>query len=292
MLRASVLFALAALSVILYLPAGLSAGGQSASLSAFGGACPHGTLCVFYLDIGQGDAELIQSPTGAQVLIDGGPDDAVLSQLARVMGYFDRRLDLVMPTHPDADHVGGLVDVFARYEVGAIVRTENESDTATWHALTAAMGSEGAPVTYARRGQQYDLGGGATLAILYPDRDASAMDSNDSSIVARLTYGGTSFLFTGDSPISVERYLIAQGTELKSDVLKVGHHGSRTSTSDAYVAAVAPTYAIISVGADNRYGHPHREVLDTLQKYGVLVHRTDEEGTIEIDSDGKTVTVQ
>jgi len=286
-LRLGILGVFALVLAALYLPGQGGGVEQSASLTGGGNACAEGALCVSFLDIGQGDATFIESPEGVQVLIDGGPGSSVISKLAEVMNYFDRDIDMVIPTHPDADHISGLVDVFDRFDVGTVVMTENENDTAVFRALKERIETEDADVIYARRGQTYDLGGGATLEILFPETDASDMESNESSIVARLTYGDTSFLFTGDSPKRVEEYLVlAEGEHLQSDVLKVGHHGSRTSTSDLFLAEVAPTYAIISAGKDNRYGHPHVEVTDLLFNYGVITKNTADEGSIYMVSDG------
>lgn len=257
------------------------------------GRCPVTELCVAFLDVGQGDSILIQSPSGIQMLIDGGRGNAVLRALPYVIGIFDHELEYVLATHPDADHVGGLVDVFERYKVDTFIRTENESDTEVWQAVQSAGEHEGAVVEYARRGQRYDLGDGVVAEILFPDTDPTDMESNTSSIVLRLTYGSTSFLFTGDSPKAIEEYLVLiDGEHLKSDVLKVGHHGSRTSSAEDFIDEVRPTYAVISVGADNQYGHPHVEVTDMLFNKRINTLRTDEEGTIIFTSDGQHVAPQ
>ena len=253
--------------------------------------CPEQLLCVVFLDVGQGDAIFIQSPTGVQMLIDGGRSSAVLRQLASVMGFFDKDLDYVLSTHPDADHVGGLVDVLERYQVENIIRTENESDTLVWSTFENDVESEGATVYMARRGQRYSLGSGVVLDILFPDVNPSQLESNQSSIVARLSYGETSVLLTGDAPKGIEEYLVlVEGEHLASDVLKVGHHGSRTSTSELFINEVQPSYAIISAGKDNQYGHPHVEVTDLLFNSGVVTYSTVEKGNIILVSDGKTIS--
>ncbi len=255
--------------------------------------CAPEMLCVVFLDIGQGDAIFIQSPVGTQMLLDAGrPDGAVLRELSEVMNFSDRDLDYILATHPDADHIGGFKDVFDRYQVNSVIRTENTSDTDISEAVEAAILAEGSPVNFARRGQRYDLGGGVILEILFPDTDPSKMESNTSSIVARLIYGQTSFMLTGDSPKAIEEYLvIVEGENLESDVLKVGHHGSRTSTSELFLDEVNPEYAVISAGKDNSYGHPHTEVTDLLFNSGVRTLNTAESGRIIFWSDGESVTV-
>lgn len=282
--RLLILGVLVLFSVVVYMPEnGGAIFGQSAGFSLSSNTCERETLCVSFLDVGQGDAIFIESPTGRQVLIDGGPDSSVLRALGEVMGFFDKDIDVVVATHSDADHISGLIDVLERYDVGTVIRTENESDTPMWHAFEESTEAEEADIRYARRGQTYDLGGGAVLEVLFPDRDVSDMESNTASIVMRLSYGNTSFLLMGDAPKSIEEYLVLiEGEHLKSDVLKVGHHGSRTSTSELLLAEVRPTYAVISAGRDNRYGHPHLEVTDLLFNYGVKIFNTADEGTVQL----------
>ncbi len=255
-----------------------------------GPVCDERYLCVVFLDVGQGDAIFIQSPSGTQMLIDGGRDNSVLRELGSVMGFFDKDLDYALATHPDADHVGGLADVFERYQVANVIRTENESDTPVWTRVEKLMEKEGSKIYFARRGQTYDLGGGVSLEILFPDIDPSELESNTASIVGKLTYGGTSFMLTGDSPKAIEEYLVLiEGEHLKSDVLKAGHHGSRTSTSELFLDEVRPTYAVISAGKNNQYGHPHVEVTDMLFNAGVKTYATAEEGRIVFWSDGQNL---
>ncbi len=253
--------------------------------------CDPELLCVVFLDVGQGDAIFIESPAGIQLLIDTGRDQSVLRGLGDVMDFGDREIDHLLLTHPDADHVGGAVDILERFLVSQVIRTENESDTALWEATERQIEAEGAKVTMARRGQVFDLGGGVKLEILFPDIDPTEMESNTASIVARLIYGDTAFMLTGDSPKAIEEYLVlVEGEHLKSDVLKAGHHGSRTSTAELFLAEVDPKYAVISAGADNSYGHPHVEVTDALFNYGVETYSTADSGNVAFWSDGNSVT--
>lgn len=265
--------------------------------AAYGGG-DDGILSVTFLDVGQGDAIFIESPTGVQILVDGGPPDGgVLRRLSQVLGFFDRTIDVLLATHPDRDHIGGLPDVLERYEVAEILMTENKGESTAAETFFDRADAEGAKVTYARRGMQYDLGGGALLTILFPDRDPSFLESNTASVVVHLTYGDTDFLFTGDSPEAIEDYLVLLDGNppaggLQSDVLKVGHHGSHTSSGELFLNAVRPTYAVISAGKDNQYGHPHETVMTALREIGAEIKNTAEEGSITFVSDGSELQLK
>lgn len=247
-----------------------------------------GRLKVAFLDVGQGDAIYIEAPDGRQLLVDGGPPGAALRALSKVMPFYDRSIDVLVVSNPDADHIGGLIDVLGRYRVAALVEPGTKPDTETYRALLAAAAEKNVERFVGRRGMRIDLGGGAVFAVLFPDRDASRMATNDGSLVGKLSYGATSVLFDGDAPQAVENYLASlDGRNLRSSLLKVGHHGSKTSTSPAFLGFVSPAAAIISVGKDNKYGHPNKETLDTLKRFGVPEERTDEKGTIVFVSDGE-----
>lgn len=253
---------------------------------------PEGVLKVSFLDVGQGDAILIQSPTGKQMLVDGGRDRAVLRELPKAMGFFDRTIDVVVETHPDADHIGGLPGVFERYRVLAFLEPGIPNDTNAAAALVDAVAREsGIQTTLARKGQRIDLGGGAYADILFPDRDVSTYETNTGSVVMRVVYGDTSFMLTGDSPRDIEEYLVGrEGEGLRSDVLKAGHHGSRNSSSALWLKTVAPSVVVISAGKDNPYGHPHEETLARIRAQGADVVSTMNEGTVVFLSDGETIT--
>ncbi|MBU0750458.1 MBL fold metallo-hydrolase [Patescibacteria group bacterium] len=250
-------------------------------------------LTVSFLDIGQGDSIFIESPTGVQLLIDGGPDRSVLRELPKRMGIFDRSIDVVLATHPDKDHIAGLTEVFNRYAVGTYVESGVEGDSSYVDSLAAAVTSERVNTILAKRGMRLHLGGGAYADILYPDRDVTNLETNTASIVVRVVYGESEFLLTGDAPISVEDWLVdLDGEHLASDVLKAGHHGSRTSTSEEWITAVHPQYVVISAGEDNSYGHPHTEVVDRIRERGARMLSTATDGTVTFTSDGQVLTVR
>lgn len=247
-----------------------------------------GPLVVAFLNIGQGDAIYIESPTHNQILVDGGPPNKILSELGAVMPFYDRSIDMVVVTNPDLDHIGGFIDVLQSYDVKEIVEPGTLTDTEVYKNLEHLVEIEPAEKVIARRGMTIHLGGGADLFILFPDRDVSDLKTNDGSIVAKLMYGKTSVMLTGDAPSATEEYAMSLNPALvDSDILKVGHHGSRTSVSESFIQAVSPQYAVISAGVKNKYGHPHKETTDLFEKLHIPILGTYEKGRIVFESDGK-----
>jgi competence protein ComEC len=248
-----------------------------------------GVLTVSFLDVGQGDAILIQGPTGVDMLIDGGADKSVVRELPRMLGPLDRHVDMVVATHPDKDHIGGLPEVFLLYDVDALLTPGLASDTDGYDRFVETVAhEEGLSAYVARNGQRIALGGGAYADVLYPDKDVSHLRAtNDASIALRVVYGESSFLLTGDMPSTIEDKLVQQYSEqLQSDVLKAGHHGSKYSTSALWLSQVAPRVVVISAGRGNTYGHPAPEVLERVGRQGAETVSTIDEGTITFVSDG------
>ena len=247
-----------------------------------------GILTVAFLDVGQGDAIFIESPTGKQILLDGGPDGSILSGIGALLPFYDRSIDMLIVSNPDKDHFAGFIDVLKNYQVGNIMEPGTIPNTEIYKIFKEFVREEGATSVLARRGMNIDLGGGAYLQILFPDRDVSGLSTNDGSIIAKLVYGGTSFLLPGDTTQNIEKYLIGlDGSNLDVDVLKLAHHGSKTSSSEALLAVTTPDYAIISAGLHNKYGHPHKEVIERLAKYNIPTLGTYEDGMIIFESDGE-----
>jgi competence protein ComEC len=241
------------------------------------------------LDVGQGDALFVESPTGTQILFDGGPPRKISGQLARVMPFYDKSIDAIVITNPDADHISGFLDIFKNYKVGRVFESGTFNDSKTYQNFKNEIKNQNIPDILARKGMKLDIGGGVFIDILFPDRDVSNWETNTGSIVARLSYGKTSVMLTGDAPVETEKIILSENPpeQLHSNILKVGHHGSRSSTSPEFLQAVSPIYALISVGKDNKYGHPHQEILDILSSFRAKIFRTDEMGTIVIKSDGQ-----
>lgn len=248
-------------------------------------------LQVSFLDVGQGDSILIRSPTGVTILIDGGPDRSVLREMPKKLGFMERAIDLIIETHPDKDHIAGLADVLQKYDVSYFMDPGIPNDTNAAAELRDALGKEpGLTRFLARRGMRLHLGGGAYADVLFPDRDVSQGETNDGSVTLRVVYGSTSFLMAGDLPTPQEDYLAAlDGTALRSDVLKASHHGSKHSSSSAWLAAVHPSIAVISAGKKNSYGHPAPEVLERIRAAGAGIRSTIDTGTITFTSDGTRI---
>lgn len=248
-----------------------------------------GILAVSFLDVGQGDAIFIEAPNGTQVLLDAGPDSSVLRALSSVMPFYDRTIDMLIVSNPDKDHIAGFIDVLKRYDVGWEVEPGTQTATAVYAALGKGVSAEGIELLTPKAGDRIvlDKKRGVFLDVLFPDRDVSGLGTNDGSLIMKLTYGEVCYMLTGDTTKGVEEYLVQlYGEQLDCDVLKVAHHGSRTSSAPEFVSAVSPDFAVISLGEGNTYGHPHKETLDTLNSAGVEIFRTDEFGTIIFETDG------
>jgi len=253
----------------------------------------NGYLTVAFLDVGQGDAVFIDAPNGNQILIDSGVNKKVLSELGKIMPFYDRSIDVILATHPDGDHIGGFPSVLDKFKVSTIIESGNTSGSPVYEEFNKKANEENAKRILARRGQRIELGfvgeNDVYLEILFPDRDVSGLEANDASIVAKLVYGSNSFLLTGDSPKKMEEYLVSLSPEdLDVDVLKLGHHGSKTSTSESLVGFASPEYVIIQVG-ENNYGHPSPETLETLNNFEIPILRNDLLGAIIMKSDGEGV---
>ena len=239
-----------------------------------------GDTNVAFLDVGQGDAILI-SRGSHQILIDGGPDGVVLmEQLGMQMPFWDRNIEIVIATHSDSDHIDGLVSVFKNCSVDQFWHTTAGKDTSVYRVLNHYVKNENdVKKIIAYKGLRADIGGGAHLDVIYPLRDdiGDVEDINNSSIATLLTVGEEVFYFGGDLTSEIEDDLLL-GDEIT--VLKASHHGSKSSTSDAFLQKTAPRDVIISAGKDNRYGHPHKDILQNIEDIGAQVFRTDEQGTI------------
>lgn len=275
---------ISALILVLLLLSGCSFDNRSTS----SGSDSEGQLNVNYIDVGQADSILIYTAAAA-MLIDGGnyeDSDKVVSYI-RSKGI--TKLDYVVGTHPHEDHIGGLAAVVKSFDIGKIYMPKVQTNTKTLKSLLTQIKNKGLKITSAKAGMKFELDQKAKCEILSP-ADDSYEEINDYSVVIKLTYGSKAFLFEGDAEALTESEMLKSYTaDLKSDVLKVAHHGSSTSTSDEFLSAVAPEYAVISVGKGNSYNHPNKQTLKKLKN--IKLFRTDKNGTITITTDGSKITV-
>lgn len=245
-----------------------------------------GNLEVHFIDVGQGDSTLILCG-GEAMLIDAGNND----QGTKIQNYLTKqgvtKLKYMIGTHPDADHIGGMDVVLYKFDCDTILMPSETKDTATYRDVVDTMKNKGYKNTLPEVGKEYSLGE-AIFTILSPEKDYD--NSNDNSIAIRLVYGKKSFLLTGDAEEDAEKDMLQSGNLLKSDVYKAGHHGSKTASSEDFMKAVSPKYAVISCKEGNSYGHPHAATMNTFRAMGIEVFRTDEQGTIVAKCDGKTIT--
>jgi len=254
---------------------------------------PDGRLHIAFLDVGEGDATLITTPRGQQILVDGGPSPVALtSALGRQMPFWDRSVDLVVMTHADADHMTGLVEVLKRYRVDGWIENGRADNHGLYAECQKELNKEKVLRTVVYAGAKIDLGDGAVVEVLNPitpsgPSSGAQADSNDQSVVLRLAWGQASVLLTGDIGAQAESSLLRSGQSLSTSVLKVAHHGSNSPSSAGFLAAVQPGYAVISTGTGNRFGHPAAGVLDRLTQTGATILRTDQLGTIELVTDGQ-----
>jgi len=250
------------------------------------------SLAAHFIDVGQGDAILLLvEPSGVAVLIDGGTRSSGQKVVQYLKAQGVEQLDLLIGTHPHEDHIGGLIAVLGAFPVKRVIDSGVPHTSKTWDDYMTGIETQveaGHCAYETPEGQSVKLASNVTLEVLGPE---GKMDSlNNASVVCRVDFGETAFLFTGDAETAAEAKLLASGANLKADVLKVGHHGSSTSTSAAFLAAVAPSRAVISVGTGNTYGHPKEITLTRLASAGVTIYRTDTAGTVVLVSDGTSIT--
>lgn len=244
---------------------------------------------IHYFDVGEGDAALVTCD-GHYLLIDGGDPSCSRFLYAYLEAHGIDRLDGIICSHAHADHVGGLAGALQVATVDVAYAPVTAYDNRSFTSFVKYLAQQGKQITVPAPGDSFSLGSATAIFLGPVDMDLALENENNTSLVVRIDYGNTSFLFTGDAEIAEELSLVESGADLRSTVLKVAHHGSYTSSCRDFLDAVEPEYAVISVGADNAYGHPHEEPLERLEEYCRAVYRTDQMGQILCRSDGKTVT--
>lgn len=247
-----------------------------------------GTLAVRFVDVGQGDCEIIQIPDGRNIIIDGGPNSSAQSLISEINEYGIKRFDYVIATHPHEDHIGGLDEVIKNFEIGEVYMPKISANTSSFTNLVSEIKSKNVKTNVAKAGVVIIDEDNITAEFLAPNSD-NYEDTNNYSAVLKFTYNGISFLFTGDAEKESEFEMLENNANLSSCVLKVGHHGSTTSTTNQFLRAVYPKIAVIEVGDDNSYGHPHEETIGKLN--GIRVYRTDINGTVTVSCNGSDIKV-
>ena len=250
-------------------------------------------LEVIYFDIGQGDSILIKTPSHHTILIDGGPGTSVVSKLGNHLPFYQQKIDLVILTHAHEDHLAGLIGVVNKYEVDQVIYSNVEYSSSSYAEWQSIIETKDITVIEPIVGQEY-IFDEVVLEILYPfDKyEITPEDINDTSVISRLTYQDTTFLFTGDASVDVENKLLENNIYIYSDVLKVAHHGSKYSSSFDFLEAVSPDYAVIQSEEGNSFGHPHKLVLNKLNGYDIEILRNDEIGDIIFTSNGLDIIIQ
>ena len=243
-------------------------------------------VTIKFIDVGQGEAILIALPEKT-MLIDAGPTGSApkITQVLHELGR--EKIDYLVATHPDEDHIGGMADVISNTQIGAIYAPNKTNNTATYRKFLTAIQNNNLQITLAEAGTIINQTNDYKIEILWPTKDANFPDTNDYSIIIKLTVGNKTFLFTGDAPTSA----ILQSNPGHIDVLKLSHHGSRTGTNEQLFRKLSPTYAVISYALDNFYGHPMQSVLNALHKHSVEIWGTGANGTITITCDGTTIDI-
>jgi competence protein ComEC len=239
---------------------------------------------VKFLDVGQGDAALITTPSNQRILIDGGPNDAVMARLDKTIPFYERRLDAVILTHPHSDHLNGLIKVLKTYEVKKIYMTGVLHTTPEYIEFLDEIKAKNLKAENVTAGKELELSDGIKLNFLYPYKNLVGQkveNLNNSSIVTRLVWNKSSFIFMGDLEAEAQTDLLKQNANVQSEVIKIAHHGSKDSANKTFLEKVNPRIAVISVGKDNKFGHPSEQALDLLKS--VKVFRTDQDGNIRCD---------
>ena len=245
---------------------------------------------IFFFDVGQGDSALIIAPGGKTILIDGGPDDKVLRRLGEALPFWQRKIDLLIITHAHDDHITGLISVSRRYKVKQVLYNNLNFKTPTIETLTKIFKTKQFNVKLAHEGMSFSFYDNCSLDVLSAGKEAS-LDENDYSIVTLFNCFNKKILLTGDAGKYIEDYLISKNNSLKSNILKISHHGSTSANSENFLMAANPEIAVISVGHDNKFNHPNLTILERLKKMAVDIYRTDNRGTITFSANNKLINL-
>lgn len=253
-------------------------------------AMVEGNMTVHFIDVGQGDSILIQSPSGQNMLIDAGDNNKGDTVVEYLKSQGVDKIDFLVATHPHSDHIGGMDNVIDNFDIGKIHMPKVVHTAKTYEDVLKAIQRKSLKITATHSGMDIPLEG-AKVEVLAPDKELKSDNLNDYSIVIKVTYGGNAFLFQGDAEKRTEEEILKAEGDIKADVIKLGHHGSSSSNIQSYIDAVNPTYAVITCGEDNKYGHPHEEIMSLMEEKKISTYRTDIDGDIVIISDGEHISL-
>lgn len=249
---------------------------------------PH-DLEVYFLDVGQGDSILIRTPDNVDILIDGGPDKKVLTEIGKILPFWDKDIELMLLTHPHDDHLIGLISVLNKYQVDKVIYNSADEKNNNFQEFEKIIDEKNIPVSQSYYGDKINFGNDVYLETIYPFKnlDLKQIENlNNQSMINRLIYQDSEFLFTGDAEQEAEELILQNNINPRADVLKIGHHGSKTATSQDFLDKINSSYAIISCGLNNKFKHPHFITLYKLNKKNINIFRTDQDKTIKCESDG------
>ncbi|MGV1023736.1 ComEC/Rec2 family competence protein [Clostridium perfringens] len=265
-------------------------GAQKNNISKSSAESEYSGMSVTYLNVGQGDSELIQV-NGINMLIDAGTNGGANDLVKDLKNRGIKTIDIAIATHPHEDHIGGMDEVLENFDVKSFYAPKVAHTTKTYENMLKAVKNEGLKIKQIKEGTKIDLGKDTEVQVYSPVK-SQYEELNNYSPVMKISYGQNSFMFTGDAESLVEKEILNENKDLKADVLKLGHHGSHSSTSEEFLKAVDPSIAIVSCAKDNKYGHPHKETMSNLKKAGITVYETFRDGDITISSNGKKLDVK
>lgn len=253
---------------------------------------PDNNLHAYFLDVGQGDSIYVRTMNNTDLIIDGGPNNEVLTELSKIMPFYDRKIDYLILTHPHSDHISGLIEVIKRYEIGQIISSDATHTSAEYLEWLTIIKEKNIPFKLTRDGDLINLDQDTNLKIFWPKEsylNKTVENLNNVSVVAKLSYHDIDFMFTGDAEKEVQTQIIKNHSkdELQSEIYKVAHHGSDNAASESFIKVVKPELSVICVGENNKFGHPQKVILDLLAKAASQIFRTDQNGRIEVISDGQ-----
>lgn len=249
-------------------------------------------LNLIFINVGQGDAILIKSPSGKNILIDGGPDSDLTEKISKFIAYRNNKIDLIIITHPHRDHYYGLISVIKKYKTKKIIYSGVDVNLADYKYMKKIISDNSLELIGPKTGEKYEIDENVFFQIIYMPKTKTLENLNDASVSIKLTYKNFDAIFNGDASCEIENIILRDNTNLKSEIFKASHHASKYSNCDNLLSAIKPELTVIQSGVDNKFGHPHQEAINRILKSGSKILRNDELGDIIIKSDGQTYGIE